>query len=303
VPTTSTPHGVVIHYDTFGDPSHPTVLLIQGLGAHMLGWRAELCQQLADAGCHVIRYDNRDVGLSQRFPAGGYTVADMADDAAGLLDALGVPQAHILGQSMGGMIAQHLTVEHPEKVASLVLVYTTPSIHYVATRDLIDNQLELPPPRNRDEAVAHYVDSQVPCASPGFPQDVAWLRELGGLMHDRGDDRDGPRRQMDALLADPDRSSRLAQIAVPTTILHGDADRLIDPSAAEALHRAIPRSTLTVHPGMGHELPGPLWKQIIEQIRTTVAAGQALSMPRRPDRHDSGASAERAGTLLHRSGR
>ena len=110
MPATTTPHGVSLNYDTFGDPRHPAMVLIQGLGAHMLGWHNEFCRLLADRGHHIIRFDNRDVGLSQKFPAGGYTLADMADDTTGLLDALHIDTAHVVGQSMGGMIAQHVAI-------------------------------------------------------------------------------------------------------------------------------------------------------------------------------------------------
>jgi pimeloyl-ACP methyl ester carboxylesterase len=279
MPTTTTPRGVAIYYDTFGDPRQPPVLLIQGLGAHLLGWREELCRQLADIGVHVVRFDNRDIGLSQKFPVGGYTLADMADDAAGLLHALGLPPAHVVGQSMGGMIAQQLAVKYPDTVASLTLIYTAPNNDHVATADLVDNQLELATARDREGAVDLYIQSQAPCASPAYPQDVAWLRELGGLMYDRGDDRDGPRRQMQAMLAASDRTPILAEITAPTTIIHGDSDRIIYPRAAEQLHQAIDGSTLTIHHGMGHELPRPLWDDIVEQIESNMAQSATPSSP------------------------
>jgi pimeloyl-ACP methyl ester carboxylesterase len=263
----TTSGGVSLEYDTFGEAGRPPVLLIQGLGAHLLGWRAELCRQIADAGFHVIRFDNRDAGLSQKFPQGGYTLADLADDTAGLLTALGIPAAHVVGQSMGGMVAQELALGHPSRVRTLTLVYTAPSKDFLFGRDLVEERMERPRARDRDEAIAQYLDNEAACASPGYPQDTAWLRELGGRMFDRDYDPDGVQRQLDAIDRTPGRSSRLPGIAVPTAILHGDGDQLIDPAAAKVLHERIPGSTLTVFPGMGHELPRPLWTDIVEEIR------------------------------------
>ncbi|MDT0567284.1 alpha/beta hydrolase [Streptomyces sp. DSM 3412] len=271
----TTPDGVSINYDTFGDPDRPPLLLIQGLGAHMLGWRADLCRQLADAGFHVLRFDNRDVGLSQKFPQGGYTLTDMANDTAGLLTALGIPAAHIVGQSMGGMVAQQLTLDHPTRVLTLALLYTAPSTDFIAGRDLVDERTQRPRARDRDEAIALYLDNEAVCASPGYVQDIAWLRELGGQMYDRDYDPDGVLRQVEALDHSPDRTSHLHHIAVPTTILHGDGDRLIDPEGSRVMHELIADSKLTVHRGMGHELPRPLWPQIITQIQDNTARGRA----------------------------
>ncbi|MFE7837795.1 alpha/beta fold hydrolase [Streptomyces sp. NPDC057474] len=266
----TTPGGVSLSYDTFGDPGRPPLLLIQGLGAHMIGWHADLCRQLADAGFHVLRFDNRDVGLSQKFPQGGYTLADMANDTAGLLTALDIPAAHVVGQSMGGMIAQQLALDHPTRVLTLALIYTTPSTDFIAGRDLVDERTDRPPARDRDEAIALYLDNESVCASPAYPQDIAWLRELGGRMYDRDYDPDGIVRQVEALDNSPDRTPHLHRITVPTTILHGDGDRLIDPGASQAMHELIPDSNLTIHRGMGHELPRPLWPQIVTQIRNNT---------------------------------
>ena len=271
----TTPAGVSLCYDTFGDPGRPPLLLIQGLGAHMLGWHAGLCKQLADAGFHVLRFDNRDVGLSQKFPQGGYTLADMANDAAGLLTALDIPAAHIVGQSMGGMVAQQLTLDHPTRVLSLALIYTAPSTDCIAGRDLVDERTQRPRARNRDEAIALYLDNEAVCASPGYPQDIDWLRELGGQMYDRDYDPDGIVRQVVALENSPDRAPHLHRITVPTTIMHGDGDQLIDSGTSQAMHELIPDSTLTIHHGMGHELPRPLWPQIITQIQDNTTRERA----------------------------
>jgi pimeloyl-ACP methyl ester carboxylesterase len=266
MPATTTPHGVSLNYDTFGDPDHPAMVLIHGLGAHMLGWHEQLCQQLADRGYHVIRFDNRDVGLSQKFPDGGYTLTDMAADTAGLLDALHIDTAHIVGQSMGGMIAQHLALEHPNRVLSLALIYSTPSTDFIHGLDLLIGRLDAPRARHRDQGIELFVQNEAASASPRYPHDVAWLRELGGLMYDRGYDPDGVRRQTEALQKSSDRTPILSQMTVPTAILHGSDDQLIDVAASTAMHALIRNSTLTVHLGMGHELPRPLWNQIVGQI-------------------------------------
>lgn len=266
MPLLTTPTGIRLCYEGFGDPDNPVLLLIQGLGAQMLGWHDELCRQLAEAGFHVVRFDNRDVGLSQTFPEGGYNLTDMAADAAGLLSALDIDRAHVVGQSMGGMIAQQLVIDHPGRVNSLGLIYTTPSPEFIIRQELLDEQKALPRARNRAEAAELHPRSQEPCLSPGYPADVEWLREVGGLMYDRDYDPDATERQMNAIAASPDRTAALAQTTAPTTILHGDSDRLISPTAAEVLHQTIPASTLTILPGMGHEIPRPLWPRIIAII-------------------------------------
>ncbi|ODU07484.1 MAG: hydrolase [Pseudonocardia sp. SCN 72-86] len=275
MPIATTPDGVRVCWDAIGDPADPPLLLIQGLGAHLLGWRAEFCRELAAAGFRVIRFDNRDVGRSQRFPDGGYGIADMAADAHGLLLALDLAPAHVAGQSMGGAIAQQLALDHPTAVRSLGLVYTAPSADYLVGRDLVDERMELPRPRTRAEAGELYLRNEGPCLSPGYPADLAWLRELGGLMYDRGLDPEGIERQLAAVTAFGDRMADLHDLAMPTTILHGDGDRLVSTDAATALHEAIPGSRLTVLPGMGHELPRPLWPQIVAELATNTRREQS----------------------------
>lgn len=282
MPIASTSRGVKIYYDTFGDPTAPPLLLIQGLGAHLLGWHPDLRAAIADAGFRVIRLDNRDVGLSQKFPRGGYGLADMAADAAGVLSSLGIDSAHVVGQSMGGMIAQELVLDHPDRVRSLTLIYTAPNHHgAISGHDLVDERMAMPHARNRAEAVELYLRGEAVCSSPGYPTDVDWLQELGGLMYDRDYDPDGAARQLDAIMTSPDRSDVLAEIAVPTTIVHGDGDRLIGPAAAAALHEAIPGSELTIFPGMGHELPRALWGDIIELIRANAGRTSAPTSTRK----------------------
>ena len=258
-----------IGYDTFGDEGAPPLLLIQGFSAQRLGWRPGFCQAVADRGFRVIRYDNRDVGQSERFPDGGYTLPDLADDTAALLDELGIESAHIVGQSMGGMIAQLLATGHRSRVRSLGLLYTAANTnHFINADEQVAAASTAVAPTTRDEFVASYVVSESNCASPGYPQDTAWLAELGGRMWDNagGADYDGIGRQLQALLAYTDRVEDDRTITVPTVVIAGDGDGLIDHAASLEVHGAIPGSTLTIFPGMGHELPEPLWPAIADLL-------------------------------------
>ena len=228
MPATTTPNGVLMSYDTFGSPDHPAMVLIQGLGAHMLGSHDDL-RQLAARGHHVIRFDNRDVGLSQKFPVSGYTLADMAGDTAGLLDALHIDEAHIVGQSMGGVIAQHLTLNHPNSVRSLPLVYSTPNTDFIQVSTCSPDGSR--PTRRQPRRSHRHSKNEAVSASPRYPRDLGWIRELGGLMYDRCYDLDGVRRQTEAL-QNPKTSPRCYLDQHPTTIIHGSDDQLIAPAAS-----------------------------------------------------------------------
>ena len=261
----------VVGYDTFGDASAPPLVLIQGFSAQRLGWRPGFCQAVADRGYHVIRFDNRDVGESQRYPLGGYTLDDLAGDTVALMDELELSSAHLVGQSMGGMIAQLVATSHPSRVLSLGLLYSTASIrHFIAPDDVIAERMQAVPPTTRDEFIAAYVVNEASCASPGYPQDTAWLAELGGAMWDAGVDPAGIDRQLQALLAYPDQLDADRTITVPTTIVAGDGDGLISYHASQELHEIILGSTLSILPGMGHELPQPLWPQISDLLAATA---------------------------------
>ena len=208
--TVVTAGGVRMCYDTIGDPANPPLLLIQGLGAHLLGWHHEFCAQLAETGFYIIRHDNRDIGRSQHYPAGGYALTDLARDSAELLTALGLDSAHIVGQSIG-MIAQQIAIDHPAAVRSLTLIYTTAHLGPILT-DEVDKRRDLPAARNRADAIERYLQNEAPCATPTYPHDEAWLRELGGLMYDRDHDPAAPERQLAAIYASPDRRRALTSI-------------------------------------------------------------------------------------------
>jgi pimeloyl-ACP methyl ester carboxylesterase len=257
-----TPSGARIAWDSFGDPFLPPMVLIQGLGAQMVGWRPGFCKRLADEGFHVIRFDNRDVGESQRYPEGGYSLSDFADDTAALLDELGLATAHIVGQSMGGMIAQLLWLRHPDRVRSLGLLYTAANGNHYPHRDEALERTTRPIPTVRAEFAAYYAEGEAMCRSTAYPQDIAWLTDLGGVVWDRSWDPDGAQRQVAVLLSAPDRMDIVRTIEVPTVIIAGDADALVSPAASDELHALIPGSTLKIFPGMGHELPQPLWDDI-----------------------------------------
>ncbi len=202
----TTARGAAIAYDTFGDASAPPMVIIQGFSAQRLGWRPGFCQALADQGFHVIRFDNRDVGASQHYPAGGYAMSDLADDTVALLDGLGLDSVHLVGQSMGGMIGQMVATSHPSRVRSLGLLYTTASTrHFISAEDVIAERMQSVPPATRDEFIAAYVANEASCASPGYAQDTTWLAQLGGEMWDTGVDFTGIDRQLEALLAYPDQ--------------------------------------------------------------------------------------------------
>ena len=225
-------------------------------------------------GFHVIRFDNRDVGQSQRYAGGSYGLGAFADDTAALLDGLGLDSAHIVGQSMGGMITLELAALHPERVRSLGLVYTTASLAHAKGRDLIDERMAVAAPGTRDEFLSYYPASEAGCVSPAYPQDTAWLTEVAGDIWDRGWDLEGPERQLQALLGWAGRVDELSSIAVPTTILAGDGDQLIDWAASVELHEKIPGSALTIFPGMGHELPEPLWDDIAGLLGANARAAE-----------------------------
>ncbi|MBT2273606.1 alpha/beta fold hydrolase [Rhodococcus qingshengii] len=265
-----------LSYDTVGDPDSPPVILIQGLGAQSLGWHPDFCRTLADTGYHVIRPDNRDVGLSQKFPAGNYTLGDMAADIAGLIRALDIDTAHIVGQSMGGMIAQELALREPALVRSTTLIYTCAHPDRIDTGAIAERGENLTTvPADRDQAIAAYLENESYCAGTAYPADIDWLTDLGGQLYDRDPTSDAVPRQFDAVLSSRDRRPLLPSIDTPTAILCGDSDRLIDPQASTELHHLIPRSTLTIFAGMGHSLPRPLWKDIVDIIDTNCRISES----------------------------
>lgn len=280
-------NGIEIEYETFGDPGDPPLLLIMGLAAQLIDWPEDFCKLLADRGYRVVRFDNRDAGLTGgtdelEVPdmaavfAGDvrtvpYRLADMAVDAAGLLDALGIGAAHVAGLSMGGMIAQQLTLDFPDRVRSLCSIMSTtgdPSVGRATPEAAA--VLRRPAARTREEAVAGAVDTARIIGSPGFPADDDEVRARATAKVDRAYRPTGTARQYAAILASGDRTQRLAEVRVPTVVIHGEQDPLIGVSGGRATAAAIPGAELVVVPGMGHDLPRAAWPQMVDAIDRNV---------------------------------
>jgi pimeloyl-ACP methyl ester carboxylesterase len=282
--------GIDLCYDTFGDPADPAVLLIMGLSGPMIWWSPEFCTLLAERGFFVIRFDNRDIGRSTKIggrairrsdtvravvrgPRGTppYTLSDMADDAVGLLDHLKVERAHIMGVSMGGMIAQTLTIEHPSRVLSLVSMMSTTGKRSVGWSDprLVPVLL-----RNRAVDKEGFLKQWFtvfeligsPAYRPAREEELA----LAEATFERGLSPGGVARQTHAILAQPDRSAALRSVHVPTLVIHGLADRMVHPSGGRATAAAIPGAELMLIPGMGHDLPQQIWPAVLDGIQRTA---------------------------------
>jgi pimeloyl-ACP methyl ester carboxylesterase len=289
-----TANGLRIAYEEFGDRRATPMLLIMGLGAQMILWRDDFCTTLAERGFRVIRFDNRDAGQSTWFEAAGmpnimeiaaavatqqpiaapYLLRDMAEDAAGVLDALDIGRAHVVGASMGGMIAQSLAIAHPARVRSLTSIMSTtgnPSLPPPRAEAL--GVLLAPPPTTREEAIERGVLVFRTIGSPGFPFDEPEIRSLATLSYERGFNPAGTARQLVAILASGSRVEALHQVAVPTLVVHGREDPLVAFAAGEDTAAAIPGAELMAIDGMGHDMPRPIWPRLIEGI--VAVAGRA----------------------------
>ncbi len=278
------PSGVRIAYEGFGSAADPPLLLVMGLGMQMLGWDERFCELLAARGYRVIRFDNRDVGLSTKFDAAGrphiiagslgatrkapYLLADMAADAVGLLDQLGIDAAHVAGASMGGMIGQTLAARHPERVRSLCSIMSGPGGRRRATmpRMSVIGTLLARPPQQREAYAEHVTKVFSRIGSPGYEADLERLRRVALMSYDRCFCPVGGARQLMAIIASGDRSAELRTITAPTLCIHGKSDRLLPPAGGEAVAAAIPAARLELIDGMGHDLPHELWPKIVAMI-------------------------------------
>jgi pimeloyl-ACP methyl ester carboxylesterase len=280
-------NGIEIEYDLFGSESDRPLLLIMGLGAQMILWDDEFCAQLAACGHRVIRFDNRDVGLSTKLdhaPAPSpmklmqarlagetlevpYTLEDMADDAAGLLDALGIERSHVAGASMGGMIAQTLAIRHPSRVRSLTSIMSTTGNPNLppGTPEAMAVLLE-PPPTERAAAIERGVAVSRVVGSPGFPFDEARIRERSARLYDRAFYPVGVARQLAAVMAGESRVEALGSLRIPALVIHGDADPLVPVEGGRDTHAAIPGAELLLIEGMGHDMPPETWPRITRAI-------------------------------------
>ncbi|MDP9376493.1 MAG: alpha/beta fold hydrolase [Actinomycetota bacterium] len=274
---------VEICFDSFGDEGDPAMLLVMGLGTQMLWWRDEFCEEIASRGYHVIRYDNRDVGRSSRLhhvPSptpwqllrrtagiGGYTLSDMAADGMALLDHLGIHAAHVVGASMGGMIAQVMAGNHRERVLSLVSIMSNTGSWRSGQPSLrMYPRLIRKMPAERERYVEQAMRNWRETASPGFPRDAGEYRRLLEQAFDRAHGPAGVARQLAAIVASGDRTSMLKTIDVPTLVIHGTADRLVAPSGGRATAAAIRGAHLMMIEGMGHDMPRAVWPQIVSGI-------------------------------------
>jgi pimeloyl-ACP methyl ester carboxylesterase len=276
-----------ICYETFGDPGDEPVLLIMGLGTQMVAYHDDFCAQLAARGFYVIRHDNRDIGRSthldgapvpslvqlfRRDRSAPYTLADMAGDSVGVLDALGIEKAHIVGTSMGGMIAQTLAIRHPERALSLVSIMSNTGGFWNGQPALTMYAVLLKPsPRDREGFIEHAIETFGKLGGTAFPPEVEDLRQIAALSFDRGQDAAGSLRQLWAIVADRDRRPALRRLTLPATVVHGSADRLVRPSGGRATAQAIPGARLVEIDGMGHGLPRGAWSRIIDAIADTAA--------------------------------
>jgi pimeloyl-ACP methyl ester carboxylesterase len=283
--------GITLCYETFGDPSDPAALLIMGLGAQMVTWQEDFCEELAARGLYVIRFDNRDIGRSTHLqgppPSLGqllrysvparYTLADMAQDTVGLLDEMEIAQAHVIGASMGGMIAQTLAARHPTRVRSLVSMMSSTGGRWVGRPALSIYPIFLrKAPREREVFIEHAVRLFAKIGSRGIPQDIEGTRSIAALSFDRELDRTGAGRQLAAIIASGDRTAELQRIAVPTLVIHGSVDPLVSPSGGRATARAIAGAELMMIEGMGHDLPRVLWPRLIDTFAAHAAEADRL---------------------------
>jgi len=280
---TAQANGLSICYETFGKPGDAPLLLVMGLGAQMTMWDPVFCQALASQGFFVIRFDNRDVGLSSKIEGGpapdfakamtgdtssaAYTLWDMADDAVGLLDHLGIEGAHIVGASMGGMIVQSMAIRHPRRVLSMTsIMSTTGALSVGQAKPEALGALMATPPASREEAIEQMVRTFRIIGSPAYPADEAELRRQAAADYDRCFHPQGQARQMVAIIASGDRTAALGKVTTPTLVLHGEADPLVALSGGEATAAAIPGAKLLTFPGVGHDMPRQLLDEFVKAI-------------------------------------
>ena len=285
---------IEIEYDTFGSPSDPALLLIMGFTAQMVAWEEEFCKMFSDRGFHVIRFDNRDCGLSTHLdgvavdtnavieaamfetemPAVPYTLSDMASDAVGLLDHLKISKAHILGASMGGMIAQTFAIDHPHRTLSLISVMSQPGEPEVGQPSPeAAIAIMAQPPKTREEYIASSTQWQVWQSKKYRSDEISRRNAVRDF--DRSNYPEGGPRQMAAIYASGSRAEGLQQLSMPALVIHGTDDQLITPSGGERTAELIPGSKLLLIDDMGHDLPQPLWPVLIGAILDHV--GQVVA--------------------------
>jgi len=287
-------NGLTLEYETFGRPADPPLLLVMGLGAQMILWPDEFCRQLAGRGRWVIRFDNRDIGLSTKLDHLGvpdimqlasaalmrqpveapYLLADMAADAVGLLDALGIATAHVVGASMGGMIVQQMAIDHPARLRSVTSIMSTTGNPDLppATPEAMQALLT-PTPADREGAIERGVAVFRTIGSPGFPFDEKMFREQAARAYDRCFHPVGMVRQLAAILASGSRKEKLGAVKLPALVIHGAADPLVPLAGGQDTAAAIPGAELLVIEGMGHDLPEGAWPRMLDAIERLTSRG------------------------------
>ena len=280
-------NGIDLEYETFGRPSDPALLLVMGLGAQMILWPDEFCEQLSQRGRYVIRFDNRDVGLSTKMGHLGvpdmmklaaaammrqpieppYYLSDMGNDAIGLLDALKIDRAHIVGASMGGMIVQQMAIDHPQRVRSVTsIMSTTGNPNLPPARPEAMAALMTPSPPDRAGAIERGLNVFRVIGSPGFPFEEPLFRRWAELAYDRCFYPDGVMRQMAAILGSGSRAEKLRSVRMPALVIHGAADPLVTVEGGRDTAESIPGAELLVIDGMGHDLPRGAWPRMLDAI-------------------------------------
>jgi pimeloyl-ACP methyl ester carboxylesterase len=280
-------NGLQLEYDTFGSSADTPLVLVMGLGGQMINWSVTFCELLAAQGFYVVRFDNRDVGLSSYFDdlprtdlaavlrgdygTVPYLLADLAEDVVGLFDALGFAKAHVVGVSMGGMIVQQLAIDHSDRLLSLCSIMSTTGDRSVGQGSPeAMAALMRPAATNREEAAEAGIAAQRVIGSPGHPATEDELRTRVLASYDRAYHPVGALRQMAAVVASPDRTEGLRGLTLPTLVVHGADDPLVNVSGGEATAAAVPDATLLIIPGMGHDLPVPLYDTVIDAIVTNT---------------------------------
>ena len=280
-------NGIELCYQEMGDPDGEPLVLIMGLATQMIAWHEDFCGMLAERGFRVVRFDNRDIGRSTKIRSAGvpnpldllvgrgqpeYRLRDMATDTVGLMDHLGIEAAHVVGASMGGMIAQCTAIGHPERVRSLCSIMSTTGSRRVGHPSYKTFGLLIgKPPRQREAAIERVVKTFKTIGSPGYPFEEERIREIAGRSFDRGHSQAGIARQLHAITASGDRTQHLRQLDLPTVVIHGKNDVLVNPSGGRATARAIPNARLKMIDGMGHDMPRALWPTFVEEISCNAA--------------------------------
>jgi pimeloyl-ACP methyl ester carboxylesterase len=288
--------GITLCYEAFGDPSDPPLLLVMGLGMQMLGWDEDFCRALADRDLYVIRYDNRDAGHStimreprppslkqlttRRFDPRQYDLGDMAEDAVGLLRELDLSPAHVVGASLGGMVAQTIAARHPASVRTLTSIMSTTGSRVKGQPALGTYRYLLKAaPQEREAFVEHTEKLFRAIGSPDLGIDVDALRARAELSWERGTSPAGTGRQLAAILKSGDRTAELRGIRAPTLVIHGAEDKLIRPSGGLATVTAIPDAELMTIEGMGHDLPQAVWPRVVDAIADRASRFDAELQP------------------------